>query len=214
MVIEDAAQALMAGYKGRALGSIGQLGGAQLPRDQEPDLRRGRRAARQRRRSWSRRAEIMREKGTDRNQFFRGEVDKYTWVDIGSSFLPSEIIAALPLAQLESAEAITRQSRRRVWERYHEALRGARATGRAATPGGAGRAASTTATCTTCCCPDGAARASSDRATWPRAASTRSSTMCRSIPRRPASYSAEPEMTFHSPRTSVTRSSGCRSGSG
>ena len=67
------------------------------------------------------RAEIIREKGTNRSQFFRGEVDKYTWVDIGSSYLPSEIIAAFLWAQLQEAEAMVRQ-RMTLWETYHEAF--------------------------------------------------------------------------------------------
>ena len=119
-VVEDAAQAIMASYKGRALGAIGDLGsfsfhetknihageaGSLLLRDQ--DL--------------VQRAEIMREKGTDRGRFFRGEVDKYTWQDVGSSFLPSEITAAFLWAQLEEAERITRE-RTAIWRRYHEWL--------------------------------------------------------------------------------------------
>jgi dTDP-4-amino-4,6-dideoxygalactose transaminase len=67
------------------------------------------------------RAEILREKGTDRSRFYRGEVDKYTWQDIGSSFLPSEITAAFLLAQLEEAQSIT-ESRLAAWERYHQML--------------------------------------------------------------------------------------------
>ncbi len=119
-VVEDAAQGVMARYKGRALGSIGDIGtysfhetknvisgegGALLVND--PNL--------------TQRAEIIREKGTDRSRFFRGEVDKYTWQDVGSSFLPGEIIAAFLWAQLEHADQIT--ARRKVaWERYHELL--------------------------------------------------------------------------------------------
>ena len=67
------------------------------------------------------RAEIIREKGTDRERFFRGEVDKYTWQDVGSSFLPSEITAAFLWAQLEEAERITRE-RIAIWHRYHAML--------------------------------------------------------------------------------------------
>lgn len=119
-VVEDAAQGVMAFYKNRALGSIGDLGtysfhetkniisgegGALLVND--PTL--------------SQRAEIIREKGTDRNRFFRGEVDKYTWQDIGSSYLPGELIAAFLWAQLEKAEYIT-QERLTIWQRYHEHL--------------------------------------------------------------------------------------------
>ena len=122
LVIEDAAQGLMARYKGRALGSFGQMaalsfhetkniisgeGGALLINDIE----------------FAERAEIVREKGTNRSQFFRGQVDKYTWIDIGSSFLPGEIIAAFLWAQLEEATPITTQ-RLMLWERYHEAFAG------------------------------------------------------------------------------------------
>jgi dTDP-4-amino-4,6-dideoxygalactose transaminase len=67
------------------------------------------------------RAEIIREKGTNRSQFLRGQVDKYTWVDVGSSFLPSDILAAFLAAQLEEAESIT-QARLDLWDRYHAAL--------------------------------------------------------------------------------------------
>jgi dTDP-4-amino-4,6-dideoxygalactose transaminase len=120
IVIEDAAQGLMAAYRGRPLGGIGHLaavsfhetknviageGGALLVNDPR----------------WSERAEILREKGTNRSQFFRGEVDKYTWVDIGSSFVPSEIAAAFLWAQLEDADAITSE-RLRLWALYHAAL--------------------------------------------------------------------------------------------
>ncbi|PRX91879.1 dTDP-4-amino-4,6-dideoxygalactose transaminase [Paraburkholderia sp. BL25I1N1] len=119
-VVEDAAQGVMATYKGRGLGSIGHLGaysfhetkniisgegGALLVND--PAL--------------TRRAEIIREKGTDRTRFLRGEVDKYTWQEVGSSFLPSELIAAYLWAQLEGAENIT-QARLAQWERYHALL--------------------------------------------------------------------------------------------
>jgi dTDP-4-amino-4,6-dideoxygalactose transaminase len=119
-VVEDAAQGVMSSYKGRALGSIGDLGafsfhetknvisgegGALLVNDQELVVH----------------AEIIREKGTDRSQFFRGEVDKYTWQEVGSSFLPGELIAAFLWAQLEEAQTITDQ-RMAIWERYHAAL--------------------------------------------------------------------------------------------
>lgn len=120
IVIEDAAQGVMANYRDRALGSIGHLacfsfhdtkniscgeGGALLIND--PEL--------------VERAEIIREKGTNRSQFFRGQVDKYTWVDVGSSYLPSELSAAYLYAQLEHAAHIT-QKRLQAWQIYHEAL--------------------------------------------------------------------------------------------
>jgi dTDP-4-amino-4,6-dideoxygalactose transaminase len=117
LVIEDAAQGIMCSYKGRPLGSIGHLaavsfhetknvhsgeGGALLINDPR----------------FIERAEIIREKGTNRNKFFRGLVDKYTWVDIGSSYLPSEIIAAFLYAQMEHANEITSR-RLDLWEKYH-----------------------------------------------------------------------------------------------
>lgn len=119
-IVEDAAQAIMASYKGSPLGAIGDLGsfsfhetknimsgegGCLLVND--PTL--------------AQRAEIMREKGTDRSRFFRGEVDKYTWQDIGSSYLPSDLTAAFLWAQLEEAERITRE-RLAIWNRYHDML--------------------------------------------------------------------------------------------
>ena len=120
LVIEDAAQGVMSTYKGKSLGAIGHMGtysfhetknvisgegGALLVSDER----------------FSERAEIIREKGTNRGLFFRGQVDKYTWVDIGSSYLPSEIIAAFLWAQLEDAEQITSR-RLDVWNRYHAEL--------------------------------------------------------------------------------------------
>lgn len=119
-VVEDAAQGVMATYHGQPLGSLGDLGaysfhetknvvsgegGALLVNDRDLALR----------------AERVREKGTDRSRFLRGEVDKYTWQDIGSSFLPGEITAAFLWAQLEQAGAITAR-RLAIWERYHAAL--------------------------------------------------------------------------------------------
>ncbi|HRL26768.1 MAG TPA: dTDP-4-amino-4,6-dideoxygalactose transaminase [Alcaligenes sp.] len=119
-VIEDAAQGVMASYKGRALGSIGDLGaysfhetknvisgegGALLVQDPALAVR----------------AEVIREKGTDRSRFFRGEVDKYTWQEVGSSFLPGELIAAFLWAQLQDAQRITNE-RLAIWQRYHALL--------------------------------------------------------------------------------------------
>jgi dTDP-4-amino-4,6-dideoxygalactose transaminase len=121
-VVEDAAQGVMSSYKGRALGSIGDLGafsfhetknvisgegGALLVNDAKLSVR----------------AEIIREKGTDRSRFFRGEVDKYTWQEVGSSFLPGEAVAAFLWAQLEEAQAIT-DRRLKIWNRYNDALAG------------------------------------------------------------------------------------------
>lgn len=119
-VVEDAAQGVMATYKGRALGSLGDLGaysfhetknvisgegGALLVNDA----------------SLASRAEIIREKGTDRSRFFRGEIDKYTWQEVGSSFLPGELIAAFLWAQFEEADRITKE-RLASWQYYHELL--------------------------------------------------------------------------------------------
>lgn len=120
LVVEDAAQALGSSYHGRALGRFGTLaalsfhetknviageGGALIVNDT----------------ALIERAEIIREKGTDRSRFFRGEVDKYTWSDIGSSYAPSELTAAFLWAQMEAAEAI-RQRRLELWSWYYEAL--------------------------------------------------------------------------------------------
>jgi dTDP-4-amino-4,6-dideoxygalactose transaminase len=117
LVVEDAAQGILSTYKGRPLGGIGHLaalsfhetknvisgeGGALLVNDER----------------FAERAEIIREKGTNRSKFFRGQVDKYTWVDVGSSYLPSEILAAFLAAQLEEADAITRE-RLALWDCYY-----------------------------------------------------------------------------------------------
>jgi dTDP-4-amino-4,6-dideoxygalactose transaminase len=121
LVIEDAAQALLSRYQGRYMGTIGQMaclsfhetkniisgeGGALLINDP----------------SMIERAEIIREKGTNRSQFFRGQVDKYTWVDIGSSYLPSDIIAAFLYAQMENADKIIAK-RNLIYDLYMEGLR-------------------------------------------------------------------------------------------
>jgi len=120
MVIEDAAQGVGSTYRGRPLGSIGDLGclsfhetknvisgegGALLTSDH----------------ALAERAEIIREKGTNRSAFFRGQVDKYTWVDVGSSYLPGELIAAFLWAQLQQGDDITRR-RLGIWRHYHEKL--------------------------------------------------------------------------------------------
>ncbi len=120
MVIEDAAQGVGSAYHGKPLGSLGDLGclsfhetknvisgegGALLTNDE----------------ALAARAEIIREKGTNRSAFFRGQVDKYTWVDVGSSYLPGELIAAFLWAQLQQGDDITRR-RLGIWRHYHEAL--------------------------------------------------------------------------------------------
>jgi dTDP-4-amino-4,6-dideoxygalactose transaminase len=131
-VVEDAAQAIMSTYKGRPLGTIGDFGalsfhetkniisgegGALLCRDRESGER----------------AEIIREKGTNRSRFFRGQVDKYTWVDVGSSFLPGEITAAFLTAQIEDADNITTR-RLDIWNRYHAWAASHEAAGRVRRP--------------------------------------------------------------------------------
>lgn len=116
-VVEDAAQGVLSSYKGRPLGSIGDL--AALSFHETKNVISGEGGALLvNAERYAERAEIIREKGTNRSKFFRGQVDKYTWVDLGSSYLPSEIIAAFLAAQLEDADAITGR-RLEVWERYH-----------------------------------------------------------------------------------------------
>lgn len=131
-VVEDAAQGVMSSYKGRALGTLGDFGcysfhetknysmgegGAILIRDPEKISE----------------AEILREKGTNRSQFFRGQIDKYTWVDYGSSFLPSELNAAYLMAQLDQADAIN-HARLARWEQYDRLLSPLAAEGRIELP--------------------------------------------------------------------------------
>ncbi|HZI30342.1 MAG TPA: dTDP-4-amino-4,6-dideoxygalactose transaminase [Gemmatimonadaceae bacterium] len=120
ILIEDAAQGMRSTYKGRPLGSIGALGTFSFHETKNVISGEGGALLVNDSRLISR-AEIIREKGTNRSSFFRGQVDKYTWVDIGSSYLPGEIIAAFLYAQLEDSTALT-ESRRRVWDRYHEAF--------------------------------------------------------------------------------------------
>ncbi|MDN6319349.1 MAG: dTDP-4-amino-4,6-dideoxygalactose transaminase [Marinobacter sp.] len=120
-VIEDAAQGMMAKYCGRPLGTIGHLGAFSFHETKnytsggEGGLLIVNEA------EFANQAEIIREKGTNRSQFFRGMVDKYSWVGMGSSYLPSELQAAYLWAQLEHAEQI-RSDRMAIWERYHSAL--------------------------------------------------------------------------------------------
>lgn len=117
-VIEDAAQGLMSSYKGRALGTIGDLG--TLSFHETKNIISGEGGALLCREPlFAQRAEIVREKGTDRARFFRGEVDKYTWVDVGSSYLPAEVTAAFLYAQMQHADEITRR-RIQIWQQYHE----------------------------------------------------------------------------------------------
>lgn len=119
-VIEDAAQGVMSSYKGRALGSIGDIGAYSFHETKNIISGEGG-AILVNREDLKFRAEIIREKGTNRSQFYRGQIDKYTWQDIGSSYLPGEGTAAFLFAQLEHAKEIT-NARMRIWETYHEAL--------------------------------------------------------------------------------------------
>ena len=119
-VVEDAAHGLFGRWRGEPLGSLGRFAIAELPRDQELRLRRGRRPAAQRPRDVDR-ARVHYDKGTDRRAFFLGQVDKYSWRDTGSSFGLSDTLAAYLLAQLERAESI-QAKRRQVFEGYLEAL--------------------------------------------------------------------------------------------
>jgi dTDP-4-amino-4,6-dideoxygalactose transaminase len=121
IVVEDAAQGVNAFYKGKALGAIGDYGCFSFHETKNYSMGEGG-AILINNEAQIEDAEIIREKGTDRSRFFRGQVDKYTWVNIGSSFLPSDINAAYLLAQLEMAEEIN-ENRLASWARYNEALK-------------------------------------------------------------------------------------------
>lgn len=120
-VIEDAAQGIAARYKGRPLGTFGALGAFSFHETKNINAGEGG-ALNVNDPELVARAEIVREKGTNRSAFFRGEIDKYNWVDIGSSFLPSELIAAFLYAQLEDIDDIQSQ-RHRIWNTYERVLR-------------------------------------------------------------------------------------------
>lgn len=119
-VVEDAAQGVLAFYKGQALGTIGDLGCYSFHETKNYTMGEGGGLVINDERYFER-AEVIREKGTDRSRFFRGEVDKYSWVDVGSSFLPSDINAALLYSQLEIADEINRK-RTVIWRRYYAGL--------------------------------------------------------------------------------------------
>lgn len=119
-IVEDAAQAIGASYRGHALGALGNLGAFSFHETKNISSGEGGCLLINEQR-FIQRAEIIREKGTDRTRFFRGEVDKYTWHDIGSSFLPGEVTAASLMAQLEQVADITSQ-RRMLWNHYHHLL--------------------------------------------------------------------------------------------
>jgi dTDP-4-amino-4,6-dideoxygalactose transaminase len=131
-VVEDAAQAVLSDYRGRRPGAIGDLGCLSFHETKNVISGEGG-ALLVNNPALAERAEIIREKGTNRSKFFRGEVDKYTWVDIGSSFLPSELIGAFLWAQLEHAEAIIAH-RRRLCAVYREALQDLAGAGRLLLP--------------------------------------------------------------------------------
>ncbi|HEV3230139.1 MAG TPA: dTDP-4-amino-4,6-dideoxygalactose transaminase [Solirubrobacteraceae bacterium] len=132
LVIEDAAQGVLASYGDRPLGTIGTLGCLSFHETKNVTCGEGG-ALLVNDRDWIERAEIAHEKGTDRRRFFRGEVDKYKWVDLGSSFLPSDISAAFLWAQLEEADRITAR-RLEIWRLYHERFAEAEARGRLRRP--------------------------------------------------------------------------------
>lgn len=119
-VVEDAAQGVMSTYKGRALGTIGDFGCYSFHETKNYSMGEGG-ALLIRDAAYNEKAEILREKGTDRAKFFRGQVDKYTWVDYGSSYLPSELNAAYLWGQLEAADRIN-DDRLANWNAYYEAF--------------------------------------------------------------------------------------------
>jgi dTDP-4-amino-4,6-dideoxy-D-glucose transaminase len=120
-VVEDAAQGVKAYYKGKALGSIGDFGCYSFHETKNYSMGEGG-AILIREQQFIERAEIIREKGTDRSKFYRGEVDKYSWCDVGSSYLPSDLNAAYLWAQLEIADQINNK-RLSIWKQYDEELR-------------------------------------------------------------------------------------------
>ena len=120
-VIEDAAQGVMSTYKGKALGTIGDFGCFSFHETKNYSMGEGG-ALVINNPEYNEAAEILREKGTDRSKFLRGQVDKYTWVNYGSSYLPSDMNAAYLYAQLEKADEIN-ENRFKTWNRYYEALK-------------------------------------------------------------------------------------------
>lgn len=121
LVVEDAAQGVMSTYKGRALGTIGDFGCYSFHETKNYSMGEGG-AVVINNEAYIEKAEILREKGTNRSKFFRGQVDKYTWVDFGDSYLPSEINAAYLWPQLEMADEIN-ENRIASWNRYYEAFK-------------------------------------------------------------------------------------------
>lgn len=131
-VIEDAAQAVMSSYKGRALGTIGDFGCYSFHETKNYSMGEGG-ALIINHPQYNEVAEILREKGTNRAKFFRGQIDKYTWVDYGSSYLPSDMNAAYLWAQLEQADEIN-DNRLRIWNAYNEAFEDLKKAGKVETP--------------------------------------------------------------------------------
>lgn len=121
-VVEDAAQGMMSTYKGKALGTIGHLGAYSFHETKNYTSGGEGGLLLINDKNFIERAEIIREKGTNRSQFFRGMVDKYTWSDIGSSYLPSELQAAYLFAQLEGANEIN-ETRLKIWDAYYQSLK-------------------------------------------------------------------------------------------
>ena len=132
LVVEDAAQGVMSSYKGRALGTIGDIGCYSFHETKNYSMGEGGAIVLNREQDYER-AEILREKGTNRAKFFRGQVDKYTWVDFGDSYLPSELNAAYLWAQLEVADEINRD-RMETWNAYYEAFTPLEAAGKIGLP--------------------------------------------------------------------------------
>lgn len=132
MVVEDAAQGVMSSYKGRPLGTIGDFGCYSFHETKNYSMGEGG-ALIINNPAYNERAEILREKGTNRSKFFRGQVDKYTWVDFGDSYLPSELNAAYLYAQLEMADEIN-QDRLNSWNRYNQAFQSLKQAGKVELP--------------------------------------------------------------------------------
>ncbi len=132
LVVEDAAQGVMASYKGKALGTIGDLGCYSFHETKNYSMGEGG-AIVINNPDYIEQAEILREKGTNRAKFFRGQVDKYTWVDFGDSYLPSELNAAYLWAQLEMADEIN-NDRLHSWHEYDEAFKSLEAAGKLGLP--------------------------------------------------------------------------------
>lgn len=132
LVIEDAAQGIMSSYKGQALGTIGNFGCFSFHETKNYSMGEGG-ALLIRDRKDVEEAEIIREKGTNRSKFYRGQIDKYTWVNYGSSYLPSDMNAAYLYAQLELAEEIN-DARLALWNRYYENLQGLAESGKIELP--------------------------------------------------------------------------------